>query len=364
LDKKYWFLTDCRLDWQFRLLESDRSSNEKIRSTHTKYFPGSMRFAQTLLKLSLGLFTPALIMSGSIRAIAIPPTPTKVPGTAVSIAPPAGFKASKFFTGFEQTESGASMMVTEIPVPQNAQQEAIAKLSSAATLKTKGISLISSQDTTVDGHRGKLLLVSQSFRGIPFLKWIIVLAKGDRALMVVAPFPESQSQRLREPLRQAILNLKWQPDNQKSQLEGLPFMLQEQGDLKISVRMSNTVVLTKNAAQPPLPPSDPLLVVGVAYQEMQIPDIAQFARTRLQQTPQIRDLTEVSGDRKTIAGQKAFEIVAQAYDAETKTPLTVYQVIIATDKTYYIVQGLVTRTDAAKYLPIFRTIAESVRPKI
>jgi hypothetical protein len=343
----------------------DRFSHKKLKLKHVRYFLKFMKFAQTLLKSSLGFLVPTLIVLGSIRAIAIPSAPAKVPGTAVSITPPAGFKASKLFTGFEQTESGASMMVTEIPIPKNEQQKAIAKLSSAATLKTKGISLISSQDMTVDGHRGKLLLVSQEFRGIPFLKWMVVLAKGDRALMVVAPFPESLSQKLREPLRQSILTLKWTPGIQTSRLEGLPFSFQEQGDLKVSERMSNMVLLTKNGVMPPIPASKPILIVGVAYQEAQILDIAQFTQKHLKQVSnQVRDLTEVSRKHKTIAGQKAFEIVAQGYDVRNKTPLTVYEVIIATNKTYYIVQGFVPKTNAAKYLPIFRAIAESVRPKI
>lgn len=343
----------------------DQFSPGKFRLKHVRYFLEFMKFAQTLLKSSLGLFVPTLIVLSSIQAIAIPPTPAKVPGTAVSITPPAGFKASKLFTGFEETESGASLMVTDIPVPQNAQANAIEQLSSAKVLKTKGMSLISSQDTTVDGHRGKLLLVSQEVQGIPFLKWIVVLAKGDRALMVVAPFPESQSQKLREPLRQSVLTLKWTPGIQTSRLEGLPFSFQEQGDLKVSERMSNMVLLAKNGVMPPIPASEPILIVGVAYQEAQILDIAQFTQKHLEQlSNQVRDLTEVSRKHKTIAGQKAFEIVAQGYDVRNKTPLTVYEVIIATNKTYYIVQGFVPKTNAAKYLPIFRAIAESVRPKI
>ncbi len=258
-------------------------------------------------------------------------------------------------------------MVTEFPVPRDASHKILEKLSSANTFKAQGIRSLSSQDITIDGHRSKLLLLSQDFRGTVFLKWVAVLVTGDRALMIVAPFPESQTLKLREPLRKAILSLKWQPNQSvtpNSQLEGLPFTFQERGDLKIAGRMSNTVILTKNGAQPPTPASEPLLVVGVAYQETQIPDIAQFARKHLKQVSQVRDLTEVSGDRKTIAGYKAFEIVSEGYDVRTNTSLTIYQVIIATNKTYYLVQGFVARTDTKKYLPIFQSIAESVLPNI
>jgi hypothetical protein len=326
-----------------------------------------MEFNQALLKSWVGVLVLGWIMLLPVRTIALPTSPIKVPGTAVSLTPPAGFKASQLFSGFEQQLSGASITVTELPIPQSDQKTALEKLSSPEVLKMRGIRLLNLQDTIIDRHRSKLLLVSQEVRGTPFLQWIAILTQGDRAVMVVTSFPKAQAKTLQEPLRQAILNLKWTPNLQIDPLGGLPFSFTPAGDLKIWQRMSSMVALTQNGVHVPSPQaaSKPFLLVGSAYQEIQIPDIALFSRKHLQQvSAQIRDLVEISGDRKTVAGQRAFEIVAQGVDISTQIPLTVYLTIIATEKTYYIVQGFVPKADAKKYLPIFRTIAESVRTKI
>jgi hypothetical protein len=188
------------------------------------------------------------------------------------------------------------------------------------------------------------------------------MSEGDRILLVTAPFPESQSATLREPLRQAILTLNWDASAPDRLLEGLPFSFKIYGDLKVSGRILNTIILTKNGSRPPIPPSDPRLMLGSAYSQVQI-DIGKFSRTRLKQIPQVKTLLEISGQPTTIAGQKAFELIARGYDLRTNKPLTVYQAIVVTNKTYYLLQGTVPSTNAPDYLPIFRAVAKSFVPK-
>jgi hypothetical protein len=320
----------------------------------------AIKIVRFLTGFSIRFCSLALLASGSLVAIALPRTSAKVPGTSVSITPPEGFQPSQLFAGFEQQNTGASIMVTELPIPKESISRVYGQLTSNYTLKSKGIRLIESKDITLAERRGKLLLVSQVDRGLSFLKWVAVVSNGDRILMVTAPFPESRSTALREPLRQAIMTVSWKASSPDWLLEGLPFSFQTYGDLKVSGRISNTVILTKNGAKSPVPPSDPLLVLGSAYSQVQIEDIRKFSRIRLKQTPEVKDLMEASSQPITIAGQKAFELVARGYDLRTNKPLTVYQVIIATDKTYYILQGMVPSTSAQDYLPIFRSVARSV----
>jgi hypothetical protein len=319
-----------------------------------------MKIVRFLAKSSGRFYILALIAVLQLQAIASPRSQAKVPGTSVSITPPEGFQPSHLFAGFEQQNTGASIMVTELPIPKESISRVYEQLTSNHTLKSKGLRLIESKDITLAERRGKLLLVSQVERGLSFLKWVAVVSESDRILLVTAPFPESRSATLRERLRQAILTVNWTTSAPNKLMEGLPFSFKAYGDLKVSGRISNTIILTKNGAKSPIPPSDPLLVLGSAYSQIQIEDLGKFSRTRLKQTPEVKDLVEISGQPTPIAGQKAFELVARGYDLRTNKPLTVYQVIIATDKTYYIVQGMVPNTSAQDYLPIFRSVARSV----
>lgn len=319
-----------------------------------------------LAKVMLRVSILALVALAPIDAIAKPSPLSKVPGTSVQISPPQGFQPSKLFPGFEQQQTGASILVTELPIPKA--QSIITQFSTAKVLKARGMTLIESKDITIDGRPSKLLLVTQSAQGIKFLRWIVVVGTGDQALIATASFPESQAAALKAPLRQAIISLRWMPGTAVQSLEGLTFSFKPAGDLQISGRVANTVMLTKSGAKPPIPAADPLMVLGSALSiggslsgKMSGEELAEFSRLRLKQTQQVTELTETSGQVKTLADHPAFEIVATGYDLKTRTPLTVYQVIVSTDETYYILQGFVSNAGAQKYLPIFRAVADSFK---
>jgi hypothetical protein len=308
----------------------------------------------------------ALVALAPLDAIAKPLALRKIPGTTVELAPPQGFQPSKFFPGFEQQQTGATILVTEMPIPKA--QNLIAQLTSANVLKSRGMTLIESKAIALEGRPAKLLLVAQSNEGIQFLKWIAVIGVDDRALIATASFPQSQAAALKEPLRQAIINLRWMPGTAVQPLEGLTFSFQPAGDLQISGQVSNTVLLTKNGVKPPIPAADPIMVLGSALSTLSSSfgnvsgeDLATFSRLRLRQTTQVTELTETSGKLKTLAGHPAFELMATGYDLKTRTPLTVYQVIVSTKETYYILQGFVSNTGAQKYLPMFRAVADSFK---
>lgn len=302
-------------------------------------------------------------------AIAAPVAPQTIPqqtiqGTSVSLTPPPGFAASRLFTGFEHAQAGASIMAMELPLPPDAAGSFLSRMSAAETLLTRGMRLLSVKDMSIGNYPGKLLLVSQSAGGTDYLKWIGATTVGDRALLVTAAFPATQAKTLQEPLRMAIATLTWRPGEQIQRLSGLPFTFQEQGDLKLSERLSNTVILARNGSKPPIPASEPLLVLGAASRPPQADDIAQFSRLRLQQLPEVRNLAETSGTAIAVAGRDGFELIATAADNRTATPLTVYQAVIMTDKAYYLVQGMVPTTSATTYLPIFRNVTQSVVPQL
>jgi hypothetical protein len=320
--------------------------------------------AQSMLPISI----LTLVALSPLDAIAKPLPLGKIPGTTVELAPPEGFQPSKFFPGFEQPQTGATILVTEMPIP-NA-ESAIVQLSSAQTLKTRGMELIESKDMTIDGRPAKLLLVAQSAQGIKFLKWIVVMGVGDRALLATAAFPEPQAATLKEPLRQSMLQLRWTTSAAVKTFEGLTFNFKPVGDLEVSGRILNAVVLTRKGAKTPLPAAEPIMVLGSALTilgsglgQITKQDLSAFSRLRLQQTTGITGFMETSGNAKTLAGLPAFELVATGYDRKTRVPLTVYQTIIVTDETYYILQGIVSTSNAKKYLPMFRAVANSFNLK-
>ena len=61
-----------------------------------------------------------------------------------------------------QQDTGASILVTEMPIPKDKAQQVLEQFSSAAAFKARGMRLIEAQAITISGIPGKLLLLSQS----------------------------------------------------------------------------------------------------------------------------------------------------------------------------------------------------------
>ena len=57
----------------------------------------------------------------------------------------------------------------------------------------------------------------------------------------------------------------------------------------------------------------------------------------------------------------AFELLANARDAQNATPLQIYQFLATDGRTYYLVQGLVGVDQSPRYVPEFQLIAASLR---
>jgi len=84
---------------------------------------------------------------------------------------------------------------------------------------------------------------------------------------------------------------------------------------------------------------------------------------RLFQTALTKISSVTSNNKITIDRLDGYEIVADAEDADSGTPLTVYQVILYDDGSYILMQGLVGTNLADEYLPEFKRLARSLKRK-
>ncbi len=65
----------------------------------------------------------------------------------------------------------------------------------------------------------------------------------------------------------------------------------------------------------------------------------------------------------TIDGLDGYELLANAEDSGSGTPLAVYQVILFDDNSYLLMQGIVGAKTKTKYLPEFKAMARSLKRK-
>ncbi len=299
-----------------------------------------------------------MVLMLSLLALPAVADSIRIPGTSVSLQPPAGFELAGDYPGFQSAEQQASIMVTQMPAPVAEIRKAMTK----ETLATRGITLLSSKEETVGGREALLLHLAQSAAGIDYLKWMLVMGDPKETVMIVGTFPKSAGEEVGTAIRTALLSASPAAAAPSDPFEGLKFRITPTQGLKIAGRVSNLLMLTESGKMGTLSPGEPVYIVGSSIRPGGSGDLKAFSEARAKQTEQIQDLENLSGREVTIGGLAAYELLADAKDVKSGTAIRLYQVIAPDgDGGYFIVQGLVGTDGAAGMLPEFRRVTESFR---
>lgn len=281
----------------------------------------------------------------------------RVPGTRAQMEPPAGFTASQRFPGFERATAQASIVVTEIPAPSAAMIKGMSKDALAA----KGMEVLSSTPVKMDGREAILLEIAQSASGVPFRKWMLVSGDATTSVLVVGTFPQSAAAELSAPMRAAVLSTRWSEAGASDPFDGLPFRVEAVSGLKLAGRVSNMLMFNESGAQQTVNPGDALYVVGPSVGNPPAGGLREFAEARARQTTQVRDLKIVEGRDITVDGLPAYELLGEAADRRSGTPVRFYQVIAADPGGYYIMQGIAGTDRADVAVAQFRAMTNGFR---
>jgi hypothetical protein len=214
---------------------------------------------------------------------------------------------------------------------------------------------------TVGGRSARLVHFTQVASGVTYEKWILAFGTDTQSVIIVGTVPREQAEAFRAPLKQSLLSTRWDPTASVGLLDGLPFRVQETSTLKISARVSNGVVLTKDGAKGPIPADEPLLVVSASVSTVNLSNLEKFSRDRLSQTQQIKQVQNIAGESVTVNGLPAYELTADALDGRAGAPIRVYQLIVDDGGNYFIAQGFAGEGTATQFLPQFREVARSLR---
>jgi len=281
----------------------------------------------------------------------------RVPGTNVNLQLPAGFALAENFPGFKSAESQASIMVTQMPAPVAEIRKAMTK----EMLATRGITLLSSSAETIDGRDALLLQVAQAAGGAEYLKWMLVMGDPKTTYMIVGTFPKTAGEEVGAAIRKSLLTAAVTAAGPETPFEGLLFRVTPTPALKISDRVGNMLILTESGKTGTLGPGEPVYIVGSSIGPGGSGDLKAFSEARARQTEQITDLRNMSGREIAASGLAAYELLADATDVKSGTPIRLYQVIAPDGGGYFIVQALVGMERAAEMLPEFRRVTESFR---
>ena len=278
-----------------------------------------------------------------------------VKGTRVTLEPPAGFAVADRFPGFMSEETGASVMITELPAPFAEASKGF----NAAGFKTQGMTLLSEEKSSFGELQGALYSASQAAQGIEFLKWLAIFGDAANTYIVTAAFPKVHAEELSEKLKAAVRSAKVS-GAAVDPMDAVTFRVTPAGSMKLAKVVGNMLLFTENGIFPARGIETPLFIAGASItQSMSVPDQRLFAETRLRQVKALKEITPKETNPFEVAGLKGFESKADALDAGTSAKAVLYQVIVYDTDGYFLMQGIAAEASRDLVMPVFKEMARS-----
>ena len=284
-------------------------------------------------------------------------SPKLVKGTRVVVAPPSGFEVADRFPGFLSEETGASVMVTELP----GSFSEVTKGFNASGFKRQGMKLMSQHEARYGTYNGILIFAAQVAQGIDYLKWMAAFGDDKTTYLVTATFPKEAEATLSDVLKKAVLGARVGVADVDA-LAALTFRISPTNEMKLAKVVANSILLSKGGVFPAKSVEIPVFIIGAsASRGLTVPNKRAFAEARLQNVALLKDVRLKTTEPVTIGGLDGLESVADALDSKSDAKMLLYQVVLFDTDGYYLMQGIASEHEGKAQLPTFKEIARSFR---
>lgn len=296
----------------------------------------------------------ALCASAQAQEAAAPAQRQPIPGTHVSLEVPAGFSVAREFTGIGRAEDFTSVMVTELDVPLAIALESL----SEPALKRSGLERLGSSELKVDGRPATRVDAVQRIGSKSFRKWFLLFGDDTHSVLLTATAPNELEAQHRDALLHVLQSTHWDPKaGPAAEAPELRFAVKEAAPLRIVRSADDSLVLSE--AKAVKGHVTPVVTVGASRAQVEISELARFARTRLEETTSVDEIQIRSQGPRRLATLEGHEIRADAKDAESGRAVRVHQILAGEGARYYLVQGIFDADDAARLEPAFEAVAAS-----
>ncbi|NBW36776.1 MAG: hypothetical protein EBR30_17480 [Cytophagia bacterium] len=283
----------------------------------------------------------------------------QIPGTKFFLIPPTDFINATQFQGFQQLNSGASILVMEIPGPFSESTKGFNKQG----LKTQGVVLKKKEEIKVNGNQGLFITTEQFAYGTNYSKYILVFGDSNGTYMINGTFPKEVTT-LDKEVRESMLSVIYESGITVDPLSAVSFTIDtENTKLKFGKSLSGMLIYTIDGKVPTESSDKTTFIVGISIANVQTVDKKLTAITRIKRMP-YNDLKvdENKINEIEIDGIYGYEIVGEGLDKANGTKELIYQVMLFTDNGYYIIVGT-AKTDFQQNLELFKKVARTLKRK-
>jgi hypothetical protein len=255
-------------------------------------------------------------------------------GTKVSIIPPKGFTDGLNFLGLQQTESGSSIMILDIPGPYSETSKGITK----ENMLSKGVEMKKIETLTINELPAIFATGIQNAYGNIYTKFILVFGTDNETIMINGVYPENLK-KVGDEIKKSMLTVFYEPDKKINPFEALDYSIDiSETKLKFGKSMSNSLIFSVDGQVPTASSDKTNLIVAKSFSQITAEDKKLFCINRLKQTPIEIENIEYTNEI-TIDGISGYEIYAKGKNKKSSETENIYQVILFSDKLYYILFG-------------------------
>ena len=257
-----------------------------------------------------------------------------IKGTKVSLIPPKGFTDGINFLGLQQTESGSSIMILDIPGPYSETSKGITK----ENMLSKGVEVKKIENLTINGLPAIFVTGTQNAYGNIYTKFIFVFGTDIETMMINGVYPENLK-KVGDEIKKSMLTVFYEADKKINPFEALDYSIDvSETKLKFGKSMSNSLIFSVDGQVPTTSSDKTNLIVAKSFSQITTEDKKLFCINRLKQTPIETEKIEYTNEI-TIDEVSGYEIYAKGKSKKTGETENIYQVILFSDKLYYILFG-------------------------
>lgn len=279
-----------------------------------------------------------------------------VSGTKVSLIPPNGFEKAANFTGFQQTQSGSSIMVMSIPGPAAKVQAGLSK----EAFMSQGVEISEIEKLTFNGMPALFLTGTQNAHGNVYTKLILCFGTDQESVMINGAFPQNL-QEVGKVIRQSMFGAYFDAGKKVDPFEALDFAINIAGSKMVFAKnVAGSLVYNVDGKLPTESVDRTSFIIAKSLSKMQLEDKKLYCLNRIKQLYPgiaIDSVSELSVD-----GISGYEVSGDFKGKEGDQNEKIYQAILFSDNLYYIMIGY-SNSDFTRNLEIFRSLARTFKRK-
>lgn len=282
-----------------------------------------------------------------------------IPGTKICLFVPNGFSLANKFSGIKHPQSGAFIMVSELENSLNV----IDKVFTSEKFIDEGMTLIEKQKIDLGNRSGLLFKASKISGGLTFSKWILVLGDDSSSIMINGTFPAGFDSEISNNVEGCVLSSIINEDLNISPEESIGFYVDvKDTKLKFAKSFAGTLIYTVDGVFP-ANSSDPIsFKLGSSLGRVIIDNPRDFAINRLYELPYNFEIDPEIIDI-SINNLSGYEIIAYGKDKKSGFNQLVYQVILFSRGSYYLMLGT-AYSDYENNLSLFIDVASTFKRRI